>query len=77
MAQENPGQGYQRIQGELLSLGYRVSASAVRRVLKRLRIPPAPRRSDATWRQFLRTQATTMPACGFFHAGFAVTLNRV
>jgi putative transposase len=59
--------GYKRIQGELLGLGYRVGASTVRRVLRRLRIPPAPQRSHDTWLQFLRTQAETMLACDFFH----------
>ena len=70
--------GYQRIQGELLKLGHRVSASTVRRVLKTLKIPPAPKRhTDATWRQFLHTQAPTMLAADFFHVDCAVTLQRL
>jgi hypothetical protein len=37
----------------------------------------ARRRADTSWRQFLRTQATSMLAVDFFHVDCAFTLRRV
>jgi putative transposase len=66
LASESPRWGYQRIQGELLRLGLRVSATAIRTTLRRHRLDPAPRRTTTTWRAFLRQQAAGIVACDFF-----------
>jgi putative transposase len=66
LARENPRWGYQRIHGEVLRLGVRVSASSIRRVLRAHGLDPAPRRTSTTWRSFLRQQAAGIVACDFF-----------
>jgi putative transposase len=78
LAAENHGWGYRRIQGELLKPGHRVSASTIRRVVKDLQVPPAPKRHTATsWRQFLHAHAAAMLAADFFPVDRAVTLGRL
>jgi hypothetical protein len=74
----NSGWRYKRMQGELLKVGRRVSAAAIRRILRVLKIPPAPRRdTDTTWRKFLHAQTATMLAADFFHVDCALTLKRL
>jgi putative transposase len=66
LARENPRWGYQRIQGELLRLGVRASATAIRSTLHRHGLDPSPRRTATTWRAFLRQEAAGIMACDFF-----------
>src|SRR4249919_3419472 len=66
LARENPRWGYVRIVGEARKLGIRVSATSVRRVLRRHGLGPVPRRAGGpTWVQFLRAQAAGTLACDF------------
>ncbi len=68
LARENPRWGYQRLKGELLGLGMRVSATAIGTTLRHHGLDPAPRRagSNSTWRAFLHQQASGIVACDFF-----------
>ena len=66
MAKENPRWGCVRVRGELLKLGHRVSATAIRKLLRRNRIGPAPLRSRQSWKAFLRAQASAIVLTDFF-----------
>jgi hypothetical protein len=66
LARENPRWGYKRIPGELLKLGIKVSATAIRKLFGGRGLEPAPRRGGTTWRQFLSQQASSLVACDFF-----------
>jgi transposase InsO family protein len=76
LARENPRWGYLRIVGECRLLGVPVSASSVRRILRRHRLGPAPRRDGPTWTQFLTAQARGLLACDFFTVD-TVSLTRL
>ena len=66
MGRENPRWGCLRIKGELAKLGITVSATAIRTLLRREGLGPAPRRGAPTWAEFLRNQATGILGADFF-----------
>jgi putative transposase len=66
LARENPRWGYQRIAGELASVGQRVSATTVAKILRQAGVSPAAARAELSWREFLRDHAASMIACDFF-----------
>ena len=75
LARENPRWGYLRIVGELKKPGVAVSKTPVATILRRHRLPPAPRRSGPTWSQFLKAQAKGLLATDFVTVE-AATLRR-
>jgi putative transposase len=67
LARENSHWGYGKIEGELLKLGFMVSASTVRNVLNRHGILPAPvRHGSIGWRHLMRHDKQQLLACDFF-----------
>ena len=65
MAKDNPKWGCVHILGELLKLGQVVFATAIRKLLRRNRIGPAPWRSRLSWRASLRAQASAIVLTDF------------
>ncbi len=65
LGRESPQWGCIRILGELRKLGLRVSASSIRRLLRRHGLGPSPR-SGPTWSEFLCSQAKSVLATDFF-----------
>ncbi len=63
-ATKNPTWGYRRIHRELAGLGHHIASSTIWQILKTSGIDPAPKRSEATWPQFLHSQAAI--ACDSF-----------
>jgi transposase len=76
VAAENPGWGHRRIHGELTRLGHKMAASTVWNILNQAGIDPAPRRTGATWRQFLAAQAEHIVAVDFLHVD-TINLKRI
>ncbi len=65
-AREN-GWGYERIEGELLKLGYTISHETVGNILNRHGIPPAPERAPSpSWRHLMTHYKDQLLACDFF-----------
>jgi transposase InsO family protein len=62
LAQENRTWGAERIRGELLKLGIRVSKSAIQKYIREVRKPGAPKQ---TWATFLRNHAREIWSCDF------------
>ncbi len=67
LAQENPGWGHRRIQGELARLVHSIAPSTVWQILHTSGIDPAPRSAGPSRREFLTAQAEGIVAADFFH----------
>jgi len=65
-AKENPAWGYDRIQGALANVGYRISDQTVGNVLKEHGIEPVPdRKRQTTWKTFIKSHWDVLAAVDF------------
>jgi putative transposase len=62
---EKPAVGLFEDRGGVPQARVRVSATSVRRILRRHHLGPAPRRAGPSWTAFLRAQAGGILACDF------------
>ena len=66
LARENDW-GFERLQGELLKLGYTISHETIGNILQRHGIPPVPQRDTApSWRHLMTHYKDQLLACDFF-----------
>jgi putative transposase len=66
MTRENPGSGYDRIQGALANLGHLISNTWVGSILKAHGIDPTPdRKRQSTWKSFLQAHWDVLAAVDF------------
>jgi hypothetical protein len=66
LARENDW-GFERIEGELLKLGYTISHETVDAILRRYGIPPTPERETSpSWRHLMTHYKNQLLACDFF-----------
>jgi putative transposase len=66
MARENPGWGYDRIQGALANLGHLISNTWVGNILKAHGVDPAPdRKRQSTWKSFLQAHWYVLASIDF------------
>jgi putative transposase len=65
-ARENPTWGYDKIQGALANLGYRISDTTVENILKTNGVEPAPdRQRTESWSTFLKSHWDVLAAIDF------------
>ncbi len=70
LGMENVRWGYRRVVGELRKLGFYVSATTVRKVLREAGYPPSPKWGrnplPIPWTTFIHAHAESIVACDFF-----------